>query len=545
MTHDRFRWAVCQLDTLRKCIKPSALRKVLATLPKTLDDTYERILCAIDEAHAVDAFKILQWLAFSTRPLELQELAEATAITLDDLPKFDPEDRLRHPTDILAICSSLVSISAQSTERSFRSSSLGRSTLMSSQPELTSRYENASSSISSWSDEASSLSIDASMDQTSTVPSSVSESISGGDDSSCTTSRHEGTPINELHHVPPAIVAQDNCHHYEVRLAHDSVREYLVSERIKSARAAFYSIDEASTNNYLARSCLAYLLHFKQPLGDATAEYLSEFPLLRYSAQQWESHVASSGDLSSDSRITSVLKEFFLAQNFCFPNSLILPFGSVHGAYQYMEGGVDEGEPLKFGERLFHASRLGLLEICKILLEQRISADPPTMSKTRPVKSLSTPLQIAAYKGHETLVRLLLDHGANVNQCSIYASTLDYAVAESRESVVRLLLERGADITVEEASVHYGRRRPPTLVLAARTGHLGTMRIILDNTKYLEARKVYSEAYREANAQGHQGVADLLLEYAAESEFFSSTDESDDSEDEYFDVEWASNLVDG
>ena len=383
------------------------------------------------------------------------------------------------------------------------------------------------------------------MDQNSTLPSSVSGSISGGDESSCTASRWERAPINELQRVPPTLVTQDNCYHYEVRLAHDSVKEYLVSGRIKSARAAFYGIDEASTHNFLARSCLAYLMHFKQPFSDAEFEfeYLSEYPLLRYSAQHWESHVARSGDLTSDIRTTSVLKGFFLTQDYCFANWLDLGIGR---SYHYMEGVVDEGEHLKLGERLFHASRLGLLDICKIFLEQGTGADPPTMSNIGLVKSLSTPLQIAAYKGHDAVIRLLLDYGAKVNQRSIYASTLDYAVAEGRESVVRLLLERGAEVTVEAASLHYSQRGLPTLVLAARTGHRGIVKLILENTKYSDKRKAYSEAYREAIAQGHRGVAELLLEYGAEPESFTSTrtNDSDDSDDEYFDVEWASNLVD-
>lgn len=194
-----------------------------------------------------------------------------------------------------------------------------------------------------------------------------------------------------------------------------------------------------------------------------------------------------------------------------------------------MEERVDDGEDFKSESRLYHASRLGLLDICKTLLEQGTSPDPPTKSTTGMVKSLSTPLQVAAYKGYEDVFRSLLDHGANVNQRSVYASTLDYAVAEGRESVVRLLLERGAKITVEAASSYYGQRGLASLVLAARAGHVSILKLLLDNGTYPRARESFSEAYQEAIAQGHQDVTD--------PSYLTGTIDSDGSDDEYFDVE--------
>lgn len=106
----RFRWVDCQLSEIRKCMKLSSLEKTLGALPTTLDATYDRILTNIDEEYADDAIRVLQWLAFSARPMTVDEAAETLSICLDEDPRFDPDRRLRDPLDILVICSSLVSI---------------------------------------------------------------------------------------------------------------------------------------------------------------------------------------------------------------------------------------------------------------------------------------------------------------------------------------------------------------------------------------------------------------------------------------------------
>src|ERR1700753_2034760 len=98
ITKKRFRWAVCQLDALGKCRNRLMLRKALATLPPTLDETYNRILCAIDEEDFEYAVRILRWLAFSARPLSVEEISEVVAIDIERDPAFDSEEVLEDPS---------------------------------------------------------------------------------------------------------------------------------------------------------------------------------------------------------------------------------------------------------------------------------------------------------------------------------------------------------------------------------------------------------------------------------------------------------------
>lgn len=80
------------------------MRKALKSLPRTLDDTYARILLSIHEDHRQDEFRILQWLMYSARPLSIEEMVEVIAIDTE-LLQFDPENRLPDPMDLLTICS--------------------------------------------------------------------------------------------------------------------------------------------------------------------------------------------------------------------------------------------------------------------------------------------------------------------------------------------------------------------------------------------------------------------------------------------------------
>ena len=84
--------------------------------------------------------------------------------------------------------------------------------------------------------------------------------VSMDDDSSSLGNRPE---TDEDNGTPPTDLTGDHPKHCEVHLAHDSVKGYLVSERIKRTDAAFYSISEGSSNEFLARSCFAYLMPFK------------------------------------------------------------------------------------------------------------------------------------------------------------------------------------------------------------------------------------------------------------------------------------------
>ncbi|KAH9178009.1 hypothetical protein EDB89DRAFT_1844211, partial [Lactarius sanguifluus] len=105
-----FRWVYCQLEVLRCCF-PANVRRALEELPKSLDETYERILKEINNANREHSYRLLQCLTVASRPLRVEELAELLAIELnvEGIPKLNADLRWEDQEEaVLSACSSLV-----------------------------------------------------------------------------------------------------------------------------------------------------------------------------------------------------------------------------------------------------------------------------------------------------------------------------------------------------------------------------------------------------------------------------------------------------
>ena len=76
LNRDRFRLVACQLEELKRCSKrQKTLKSILGSLPATLEATYDQILNKISFYDALDAVKLLLWLAFAEHPLHINDLA--------------------------------------------------------------------------------------------------------------------------------------------------------------------------------------------------------------------------------------------------------------------------------------------------------------------------------------------------------------------------------------------------------------------------------------------------------------------------------------
>ncbi|KAH0542984.1 hypothetical protein FGG08_002672 [Glutinoglossum americanum] len=123
-------------------------------------------------------------------------------------------------------------------------------------------------------------------------------------------------------------------------------------------------------------------------------------------------------------------------------------------------------------------------------------------------------LQKAASNGHEPIVKLLLERGADIEAKDKDGWTvLQRAVSNGHELVVNLLLERGADVEAK------GKGRWTVLQRAASNGHELVVNLLLERGADVEAKsKSGWTALQWATSNGHEPIVKLLLEKGADIE---------------------------
>jgi hypothetical protein len=349
----------CQIEVLRTCISLNKTIQALKSLPKTIDETYERVLLSIPTCHSRDALRILQWLAFSTRPLRTDEVAELLVADPEVNPEFDPDRRPFDPQEIASYCGSLVTTQVSTKE---------------------------------------------------------------------------------------------------IKLAHYSVQEFLVSDRL-SNRCEIYKIVKEPANSSIVKTCLAYLTGaFELRVPDIRRD----FPLAGYAAENWMKHAKTAEGTcfdEMDNRVVRFLESELARSNWIelfnpdisqarvvHPPLYCASLAGLHGSVKVV---LDHGVDINAQGGLYHtalqaASRQGHEAVVQLLLEK--GADINTWGGR-----YDTALHGASYYGHEAVVQLLLEKGADINrQGGFNGTALQAASYKKHETIVQLLLDKGANISAQD-----------------------------------------------------------------------------------------------
>jgi ankyrin repeat protein len=129
----------------------------------------------------------------------------------------------------------------------------------------------------------------------------------------------------------------------------------------------------------------------------------------------------------------------------------------------------------------------------------------------------STALTYAVILGETTIVRLLIEAGANVHDESLRkGSPLRYAAKYGRLDIARLLLDHGALPDDDEPDGYVSHHSSP-LSVAAELGHIEIVRLLLDRGAQLNARRDRGNyPLTWAARRGDAALFKLLLEKGAD-----------------------------
>ncbi|KAL8785844.1 MAG: hypothetical protein Q9195_008468 [Heterodermia aff. obscurata] len=181
--------------------------------------------------------------------------------------------------------------------------------------------------------------------------------------------------------------------------AHHSVKTYLTSNL--QGKASYFQLSESEADRAIATKCLTYLSFDAfsdgpRPNLPSLREQYRRYPLLDYAAQRWTLHVKNVKVLGDT--LWTAMKDLLLSQdqgrgNFSAWVQMLLPAASIES--------IGRTPPL------YYAASYGLTIVVRYLIEAGVDLE------VHAGRCGATPLNIASFRGHYDVVKLLLEHGAN------------------------------------------------------------------------------------------------------------------------------------
>jgi ankyrin repeat protein len=282
-----------------------------------------------------------------------------------------------------------------------------------------------------------------------------------------------------------------------IQMAHFSVQEFLiVSEEGGRHHECQFSV--ANGHKALLTATMDCLL---EQTKVSTPNEAAERPFLSYAAQNWSTHATASGDIDRlDPSLKSKINRLF-TQPTVYLNWVCIERSTL----------ISEDEWLITPEScelpIHRAAWMGFLEAVEELLNQ--GADPEANGIPG---SYGSALQGASFQGHEKIVQVLLDRGANFNSPGgMYGTALQSASLGGHENIVQILLDGGADVNAPDGD--YGG----ALQAAAARGHGKIVQILLDQHADVNARGgEYGSPLQAASYGGYENIVRTLLDRHAD-----------------------------
>jgi hypothetical protein len=271
-----------------------------------------------------------------------------------------------------------------------------------------------------------------------------------------------------------------------IRLVHYTTQEYF--ERTQNQ---WFSSAETD----ITKICVTYLSFSVFESGFCQTDYefdnrLRSNPLYDYAAHNWGYHACAALAeveplitqlLESEAKVSSSSQAMMASRSYSdysqsVPRQitglhLAAYFGLKEAMITLLENGHDLNSKDSYGRTpLSYAAENGHEAVVKLLLEK--GAELETKDKDYG----QTPLSWAAENGHEAVVKLLLEKGAELETKSNNGRTpLSWAAARGHEAVVKLLLEKGAELETKDKD--YGQT---PLSWAAARGHEAVVKLLLE-----------------------------------------------------------------